>query len=40
MKGPIGLVMLVWRQVTRRWENDPVWRYDGGNRVEDRGGSR
>ena len=29
-KGVMDLEMLIWRQVTPRWVNDPVWLHDGG----------
>ena len=28
-QGEMGLGILVWRQVTPRWANDPVWLHDG-----------
>ena len=36
--GEMGLGMMGQIQVTPRWENDTLWKYDGGNRREGRGG--
>ena len=38
MQGAMGLGILGRRQVTPRWENNPVWEHDGGNRIVVRGG--
>ena len=37
MKGEMGLGMLGRIQVTPRWDNDPVWRHNGGKGREVQG---